>query len=60
MKTLTGCDLLAETPVEATLGIQDAQREREGEAQIGFTQIPACYLLKTLEAIGGGVAMYAQ
>jgi hypothetical protein len=57
---LKGSDLLATASVEATLSIENAQCEREGETEIGLAQIPPCYLLNTLKAIGGGVAMYAQ
>ena len=56
---LTDRELLADAPIKATLGIKDAQREREGETEIGLAEIPTCYLLDTLEAIGGRVAMHA-
>jgi hypothetical protein len=57
---LKGSDLLAAAPIESALCIEDAQRERKGETQIRFTQIPPCYLLNTLETISGGVAMDAE
>ena len=50
----------ARTPVEATLCVQNAQRERESESQVGLAQVPACHLFDALESIRRGVAMHTQ
>jgi hypothetical protein len=57
---LEGSDLLAAAPIKSALCIKNAQRERKGEAEVWLAKVPPRYLLNTLEAISGGVAMDAE